>query len=238
MANYTIELSTLYKDPSFKLFDFQYDYYIDDEEAKKEFEQKFVDHYLFSEIGSETVFRFKHMLKSRLRETMKIYKERYQTELEVQRQQINFLINKDLKETIDRHTVKTFNEEKTSNNDMSNTNTINTTTTDKGVSNNRASDLENGVSNVALDNDSLTSVSEDKADNTNIVNGNIGSTNNITSLDTNNNTDTNDENYTLISKGNIGVTSSASLLRAWRDELINIDLEIIEECRDLFMLLY
>ena len=42
----------------------------------------------------------------------------------------------------------------------------------------------------------------------------------------------------LISKGNIGITSSAELLKQWRQVLINIDEMIIEECRDLFMLLY
>ena len=42
----------------------------------------------------------------------------------------------------------------------------------------------------------------------------------------------------LISKGNIGVTSSAELLKQWRQVLINIDEMIIEECRDLFMLIY
>ena len=42
----------------------------------------------------------------------------------------------------------------------------------------------------------------------------------------------------LISKGNIGVTSSAELLKQWRQVLINIDEMIIEECRDLFMQIY
>ena len=42
----------------------------------------------------------------------------------------------------------------------------------------------------------------------------------------------------LISKGNIGVTSSAELLKQWRQVLINIDEMIIEECRDLFMMIY
>ena len=46
------------------------------------------------------------------------------------------------------------------------------------------------------------------------------------------------ETTTLISQGNIGVTSSAELLKQWREVLINIDNMIIEDCKDLFMLIY
>ena len=46
------------------------------------------------------------------------------------------------------------------------------------------------------------------------------------------------EKTELISKGNIGQTSSAELLEAWRKVIINIDKMIILSCRDLFMLLY
>ena len=46
------------------------------------------------------------------------------------------------------------------------------------------------------------------------------------------------ETYSLVSQGNIGVTSSAELLEKWRNVLINIDQLIFEECNDLFMLIY
>ena len=46
------------------------------------------------------------------------------------------------------------------------------------------------------------------------------------------------EETTLISKGNIGTTSSAQLLRDWRDVLINIDMMILEECEELFFKLF
>ena len=238
MANYTIELSTLLKDPSFKLFDFKYDYYIDDEKAKEEFEQKFIDHYLFHEIGCETVYRFKHNLKTRLRETMKIYKERHYTELEVQRQNINFLINKDYTETYKRNVQIENIDERTNTNDMINTNDISTTTTDKGKNTNKTSDLNNGISSVSLEQGSLTSSSSDELDNVNVVDGNIKSENKMTIKDLNKSINNNNEDYILVGKGNIGTTSSAKLLQEWRDALINIDLEIIEECRDLFLLLY
>ena len=46
------------------------------------------------------------------------------------------------------------------------------------------------------------------------------------------------ESHTIIGKGNIGTTSSAELLSKWREVLINIDRLIIDECKDLFMLIY
>ena len=46
------------------------------------------------------------------------------------------------------------------------------------------------------------------------------------------------EKTELISQGNIGITSSAQLLKEWREVLINMDKIIIESCNDLFMKIY
>ena len=46
------------------------------------------------------------------------------------------------------------------------------------------------------------------------------------------------EKTELLSQGNIGITSSAQLLKEWRDVLINMDKIIIESCNDLFMKIY
>ena len=46
------------------------------------------------------------------------------------------------------------------------------------------------------------------------------------------------EKTSLISKGNIGVVSSAQLLREWRKVIINIDEMILNDLEDLFMLLF
>ena len=96
MANYTIELYKLLESYGFELFDFDYSFYCDDEKVKKEFEKKFKDYYMFREIGQETVSRFKHELKTLLNIRMPYYKQLYETELKSK--DINFLLNKDLKE--------------------------------------------------------------------------------------------------------------------------------------------
>ena len=66
------------------------------EQKKKEFENKFIDFYYFDEIGYNTPDRFKQRLKNYLDMGFKKWQERYKTELEVERQKINFLLNKDL----------------------------------------------------------------------------------------------------------------------------------------------
>ena len=109
MSNYTIELRFLNNPPMSKLFDFQYDYYmkglVNDEvyeQKKKDFETKFLEFYYFDEIGYKTPDRFKQRLKNYLDMGFKKWQERYKTELEVERQKINFLLNKDL--IVDRTT--------------------------------------------------------------------------------------------------------------------------------------
>ena len=103
MSNYTIELRFLENPPMTKLFDFSYDYYMKGlvsdevyEQKKKEFENKFLEFYYFDEIGYKTPDRFKQRLKNYLDMGFKKWQERYNTELEVQKQKINFLLNKDL----------------------------------------------------------------------------------------------------------------------------------------------
>ena len=48
------------------MFNFDYPFYVDDEQAKTEFEEKFIMYYLNKEIGFETFARFENALKSRL----------------------------------------------------------------------------------------------------------------------------------------------------------------------------
>ena len=107
MATYTIELYSILKDKNFELFDFEYDFY--NEEHKKEFEEKFINRYMFDEIGFETVSRFKHFLKEKLNRIAPYYNQLYQTELRCLEGDIDFMLNKDLHETInvkDKNTSK------------------------------------------------------------------------------------------------------------------------------------
>lgn len=208
MAKYTIELRKIQKS-GIKIFSFDYPFY--DQELKEQFENKFIKHYYFDEIGQETIGRFKMMLQSRLYDIMPKYTQLYKTEVEAKG--INFLLNKDLKETF----VRDLNTTTTS--AGNNTNTV----TGKDNTLFKESALNNG--NAYLNDDSLTSIN--KSDNT--------YDNNTTNKSNVEGSGTQRESTTLISQGNIGTTSSAELLEKWRASIINIDMMIIEECRNLFM---
>ena len=209
MAKYTIELNTLLKDEKFNVFDFDYDFY--DEVLKPIFELKFKDYYRFHEIGFETVERFQHNLKAKLNLIMPYYKQLYQTELASK--DINFLLNKDLKETF----IRDIEGNDTSNNVSS--------TVAKSDSISKESYLDNGNADLSLT-DGLTGISS---------NGSTGDTQSKSDSTASNKST---EKTELISQGNIGITSSAELLQKWRDTIINIDKMIIEDCKDLFMQIY
>ena len=232
MAKYTIDLYTLLKDDNFKIFNFDYDFYTDDINIKQTFESKFIDRYMFNEIGFETVARFKHYLKERLNSIAPFYKQLYYTELESKN--IKFLLNKDLTETFIKDVSS--NTETSSNTSLNNRSSSSTTGSQNNINNFKESNLDNGNADLGLSQGNLTSVNET---NDNTTSNNTTSSNDNSDMNNTGNTSNKEkETTTLISQGNIGVTSSAELLKQWREVLINIDNMIIEECSDLFMTIY
>ena len=224
MSNYTIELRFLENPPMTSLFDFSYDYYmkglVSDEvynQKKKEFENKFLEFYYFDEIGYTTPDRFKQRLKNYLDMGFKVWQERYNTELEVQKQKINFLLNKDLIEEriTEGNATGTATSTSTStsntNNNSSNKNVVNDTPDTRFTS------TENFATSITTD--------ETSSNSTNTGNGETTNTSNQNS----------NVNERFTSKGNIGVTSSAELLEKWREVIIDIDNEIIEGAEKYFM---
>ena len=224
MANYTIELRFLDNPPFNEIFDFNYTYYMKGlvseeiyEEKKKDFENKFFEFYYFDEIGYKTPDRFKQRLKNYLDKGFKIWNERYKTELEVEKQKINFLLNKDLIEERVTEGNATGNSSTTS----TSTNNSNTTANNKNTVNDTPDTRFTSTENFA------TSITDDEST-TNSSNTGSGETTNTSNQNSNVN-----EKFT--SKGNIGITSSAELLEKWRDVIIDIDNEIIEGAEIFFM---
>lgn len=220
MYNYTLELRELLDDELFEVFSFDYDFYTDDAKIKDTFEQKFINHYYYHEIGFETVVRWKRNLKSRLDMKAPYYRQLYETELKSKG--LEFMVNKDLREEFVR-TVDNTKEE-----DLSSSS--NGTSTGKAVNDSKVSNIDSGVSSVSLASGSLTGVSNDTGSTTSTSKANSDS--NRTAEERTK------EKTTFTSKGNIGSTSTAELLNKWREVLINIDEMIIEDCKDLFMLIY
>ena len=224
MSNYTIELRFLENPPMTKLFDFSYDYYMKDlvpeevyQQKKKEFENKFLEFYYFDEIGYKTPDRFKQRLKNYLDMGFKKWQERYNTELEVQKQNINFLLNKDLTEERVTEGNATGNSSTTSSSTSNNNSSANNKNVVNDTPDTRFTSTENFATSITTD--------ETISNSTNTGTGETTSTSN----------QNNNVRDKFTSKGNIGVTSSAELLEKWREVIIDIDNEIIEGAEKFFM---
>ena len=217
MSKYTIELREIENCICY-LFPKNFPFYTDSEELRQNFIQKFYDEYMFREIGFETVERFKRSLLGKLNKIMPYYTQLYHTELESKN--INFLLNKDL--------VETFEREISGSSEVNSNSTTNT----NGTSSANSNDIMYDTPNTRIDDMTKYPTQGSQGEN----NATTSSNGTSTSNQTGENTQT--EKTSLISKGNIGITSSAQLLKEWREVIINIDELILNELEDLFMLLF
>ena len=207
MSKYTLELRYLYEDENFNLFDFPYNLYNND--LKPWFEEKFYQHFMFYEIGFDTIGMFKQRLMSKLNDLFPYYKQLYETE--IRSKNIDFMLNKDLKESYIRELTSNSNSNQESNVTSNSLSTAGQLTPSL-IANSQK--IDKFMDSAQKDNSSSNSTSTGES------NGNSK------------------EEYTLTSQGNIGITSSAELLTKWRETLLNIDLMIFEECNDLFMQIF
>ena len=208
MAKYTIDLYSIERAESFNLFDENYDFYL--EENKENFQKKFYNRYYDREIFCKNPRVFKRELIGKLNEIAPYYKQLYKTELESQN--INFLLNKDLKEEFTRELDNISNSNSTSNSNSSGTSQNIFSDTPEGSINNLDKYMSNASKSSADDNSSSESNSQ--------------------------NTTKGKEKTSFLSQGNIGITSSAELLEKWRSVLINIDSMILDELSYLFLDIY
>ena len=207
MSKYTLELRYLYEDENFNLFDFPYNLYNND--LKPWFEEKFYQHFMFYEIGFDTIGMFKQRLMSKLNDIFPYYKQLYETEIRTKG--IDFMLNKDLKESYVRELTSNSNSNQESNVSSNSLSTAGQLTPSL-IANSQK--IDKFMDTAQKDNSSSNSTSTGES------NGNSR------------------EEYKLTSQGNIGITSSAELLTKWRETLLNIDLMIFEECNDLFMQIF
>ena len=207
MSKYTLELRYLYEDENFNLFDFPYNLYNND--LKPWFEEKFYQHFMFYEIGFDTIGMFKQRLMSKLNDIYPYYRDLYETEIRAKN--IDFMLNKDLKDSYVRELNSTSN------------------------SNQESNATSNGLSTAGQLTPSLIANSENIDKFMDTAQKDNATSNSTSTGESNGNSR---EEYTLNSQGNIGITSSAELLAKWRETILNIDLMIFEECNDLFMQIF
>lgn len=77
-----------------EIFNFDYDFY--NEDLKKKFEKKFIDHYLMEEIGFETIGLFKHYLRTSLNEMYPFYRHLYETTSYIYNPILNYDVNEEI----------------------------------------------------------------------------------------------------------------------------------------------
>lgn len=181
------------------------DYPIFDENYRKPLNNKILDHYNFYEIGFETAALFKFNLNTTLNEIMPYYNQLYKSAL------IDFdpLMMADLTEKYLHNSSGNNSGTSNSNSSSDNKNLFQ----DTPLSPIPSVSLENQkyATNITFNNTSLddTTTSNSKFDNT--------------------------EDYIKTITGNIGNHSNSKLLTEFRNTFLNIDMQVINDLRDLFM---
>lgn len=239
MAKFTVELNDITKS-GLKIFDFEYEFW--DPTKKVEFEQYFIDHFRFREIGTETVGRFIHNLKLKCHEVLPYYNEVFKTTL------LEYVImnNYDMKENFSKTNASNRTTDGTENQNTTANSLSNTTGNEHSVAHGVTDDTKTNtesINNKKVGSDTPSSLlSMDKlegnvyanradvevADNTNTDQANAIVDNTVTNDSTANNTVSGvttglnvaqqneqlsgNEDYTLTRSGNIGVMHAADMI--------------------------
>ena len=181
--------------------------------SKDRLARKIVDHYYMREIGFETIELFKHYVKITMEELM----EKYLPLIYSSAIEYDPLVNVDYTETFERN----------KSDEISGTSTSSSTSSGSGL--NVASDTPQGqINKTAILNGTYASTTN--------ANEQTNSISDSTSSSSSNDTE---EDYTKRIKGNSGVSATAQkMVEQYRQNIIAIDKEIINELQILFMGLY
>lgn len=200
--------------------------------TREQLNKKILDYYRYREIGFETVGRFLEELEISLNEIMPYYNQLFFSA----DQDYNIIYNVDYKRTIDRDLSGNTSSNTESNTTDSTTTTADSTSWNKRVQSdtpqNQLSITNKGIDTVDYANE--VSWNKDDAESSGTTSGNANSTASGTG--------TNKELESTIetTKGNFGVVSAQDLVKKYRELIINIEQQIINDPRivELFMLVY
>lgn len=232
----TIELREIVESGT-KIFDFEYEgFYIGKD--KENFEQKIIEHFFFRQIGQETVGRFLHEFRTKVREIMPYYKQMYESTLLMQKE--DPFESYWLEEV---YTSETTGNVDTSSSGTDNIGSSSTVKTDSDVE--KTEDLQHIFSDTPqgkINNLSTHITNADKNNNTFTENldTNQTSTNqsNTTTSNSSSAETSGSEKRTLTRRGNIGVQSLGTEVINLRNSFINIDMMIIEELDCVFLQIF
>ena len=209
----TLELRDLVEN-GVKSWDFDYPSFYQEEE-KTTFEKKVIDHYYFRQLGQETTGRWLHYFRTRIREIMPYYKQLYES-VKIMEGLDDPFANLDVTETFSQITQG----------ENSGETEATRTSSSSGEGTRKYSNTPQG----SLDNldDYLTEGT---------VESSSGSENGNDTVNTSG-TSSGSTEYTLIRKGQQGVSTYAHDIKELRETYINIDMLIINELKDLFLKVY
>ena len=243
-----------------KIFDFPFPIF--DENYRKTLECKILKHYYTREIGAESVGLWKLFLNRRMNEIMPYYNQLYKSELI----QFNPLYDVDVKRESNNTTNGEKSESETSN--ITDETTLHSTTSgQRNESGSSSSENKNTVNGTKWDEysdtpqgtvgnlDNRTYLTNARKNTDNTSNTSTGKatdtsneTNSQTSDGTNNSTRTvknstsgsnnNTQKYIETVQGKRGGASNSKLLMEFRETFLNIDMQIINELENLFMLIW
>lgn len=206
---------------------------------KDAFQQKILDHYRFRQIGQETVGRWLHYFRSRIREIMPYYVQLYEFEAKW------FGIEDPLESY---NLTETFEENSSGSGTVTSSGSSENTSESSGTSTSSKTgtadherkfsdtpqgsieNLDNYMSEATRENTATSETGNDSSTGTATVSGSDSSESSSQNTGT--------TSHTLTRRGNIGVQPLGSEVNNIRDAFINIDLMVINELKDLFLQVY
>ena len=219
-----------------------------------------------SEIGFETVYRFQQAFKAKMMLIIPMMKQRYELyedwekDLDYLYDTNNYTDTRTVDTTDSGRSNTTTNDSGSVNTTSSSEGTSNTTTSNSGTNNtiNKNSDTNNGVAIIdatdgALTSETTSNVTTNDSGNSNTTISNESESNNTYTNEGTSNTTSSNEGTSNTTSSNTGRTEevfkheekrtslmypSADLVVKRRELLFDLNREIIEQCRDLFMMIY
>ena len=222
---------------------------------KDSFQQKILDHYWFRQIGQETVGRWLHYFRARIREIMPYYCQLYEFEAKW-RNVDDPLESYNLRETFEQETTGTGNITGSADSTSSTTSSGTSSSTSSGTASSETSgntsntrkfsDTPQGsISNLDTYMSEATQETGTSSSNTNDTTSSEASgttSDTTTATGESNNTQTSEESgsvsHTLTRRGNIGVQPLGGEVMNIRQAFINIDQMVIQDLKDLFVQIY
>jgi hypothetical protein len=263
MSKYTTELRHILQSE----FDLGMDTYpIFSSAYRDALNNKIFNHYMFHEIGFETAGRFKHYLNTTMNEIMPYYNKLYQSELLTINPLLSFErktdSTKDIGSTVTKEVDNTANSTGNSttigNNDSTQNTTLNSNRNNDSSSSSKDKDVFSDTPKGLLNNEDIEA--DYFATDARVITNNdmkhdveslVSSEGIVKGDTTNNNTDMSSEitsneeatEITTLNETNVVTENGfeiplSDLLLKYRETFLNIDLMIIKDLKDLFLMIY